>query len=213
MATTTFYPSLDGRVFRTGAAQTWATIVAGAGTGNDYTTTNSNAALTQADTTSNTFKFLSRGIFLFDTSSIPDTDEISSATLSFYIGSKSTAVPVSVNVVSSSPASDSALANGDYSNLGSTKFSSAVTVSGITTGAYIDFSLNASGVANIDKTGISKFGLRLEEDIDGSAPTWSSNDLGGVNVQYSETTGISQDPKLVVVHAPAITFIPKVMMF
>jgi len=205
MAVSTFYPSLDGRVYKTSGNDTWSNLVTGTGTAAEDSNSTGNAPLTDTGTTSGRFDFISRGIFLFDTSSIPDDDEITSATLSFYVGSKSTGITVSVNVVASNPASDSSLAAGDYQTVGSTKFSTAIAVSAISTSAYVDFNLNASGISAINKTGLSKFASRLEEDIDNSAPTWASNVLAGINVNFSESTGTSTDPKLVVTHAPPAT--------
>jgi len=85
----------------------------------------------------------------------------------------------------------------DYAlaNFGSTRFvDSDILISGITTGAYNDFTLNASGIANIAKTGISKFGYRHAVDIDNSAPTWGSGADSYFTASFSDTG--SNQPKL-----------------
>lgn len=206
--TLTVYPdadtetsTVDGRVAQSGGtSDSWSSRRSGAGNYFEDNTSPANAPLAQAHTTTNNWQFLSRGIFLFDTSSLPDGSTISSATFSNYVTTRQTTSNVGVNVVSSTPASNTALVNGDYTQTGSTKFSTVIRVNDMSTNAYADFALNASGLTNISKTGISKFGTRLEEDLDNSSPTWSSNALMGTQISFAEHTGTTQDPKLVVIY-------------
>jgi hypothetical protein len=119
--------------------------------------------------------YIGRCFFLFDTSAIGDTDTISAATFSYYLvdGVNNVDATHTAAVVSSSPASNTAIGTADYDQVGSTSFGSSA-YSG-STSAYKDFSLNASGIANISKTGVSKFGTRGTEDINNTAP--SGNDI------------------------------------
>lgn len=216
MATSTFYPSLDGRVSRqvNPSNESWATIRAGAGTHvDDSSATETFAGCRTEDNTADKYDILYRSILLFDTSSIPDGDVITGATLSIKPSSIDSSYTTNYNVVSSNPASTSSLAASDFGNLGSTKFSTAIAISSMSAGTYVDFTLNASGLANISKTGISKFGIILEEDLDNSRPIGDEfYDVSSVFGYFSEQTGTSSDPKLVVTHAPVSTFTPKVFI-
>ena len=88
---------------------------------------------------------------------------------------------------------------GDYGGFGSTEFATAIAISTITTG-FENFTLNASGIANINKSGISKFGARSLDDVDGVAPT-------GLNYSdffFADQSGVDSDPKLVAEHDVAV---------
>jgi hypothetical protein len=141
--------------------------------------------------------YIRRTFFLFNTASIPDTDTITSATLSICQSDASHNANSghTTAVVSSNPASNTAISTADYDQLGTTSFGSA-SYSG-TNDTYKDFSLNSSGLSNISKTGVSKFGQRGTEDINNSAPTG----LNQTNIYYADNTGTTRDPKLVVTHA------------
>jgi hypothetical protein len=225
--TSTFYPdanaestSVDGNVQRAGVQEAFATIVAGAGTTVqdadpvDGTTNLLEGVRARFGAADPNFSRVGRDIFLFDTSAIPDTDTISSATFSMYgAGSlEQTAINATdrvMHIVATTPASNTALAAADYGQFGTTSFGSfdpgASFASWAT--AYNDFTVNATGLANISKTGITKFGVRLYADMVGS---WTSG-WGGLGAtsdsrlycQYADTAGTANDPKLVVVHSGA----------
>lgn len=187
------------------AGESWATI-----TGQTDATTVSdsaaaaNAAYTYSDETTNEWEDLFRGMFLFDTSALPDSDNISSATFSLFgNGSKWDSSNLAISIVASSPASNTSVAAADFNNFNSTKFASDLDITSWNTAAYNDFALNASGIAAISKTGITKFGTRLDADVSGVAPSWSSNVEDGVACYFANQTGTTNDPKLVVVHSAA----------
>ena len=149
-----------------------------------------------------------RVITLFDTSAIPDTDTIDSATLSLYLGTDKLdqlSTGGSIGIVDAAPASNTAIATGDFATMGSTLQASTVTIASVGTNAYKDFALNATGLSNISKTGISKFGVREEADRSNTEPTAQTN---GAKYRYvnwfsADTSGTTSDPKLVVVHSAA----------
>ena len=170
--TSTFYPdpdaevtSVDGmayQLYSAGSGVTFSTLNADAGSGffDNRNLPGETCAYVLADNVSDKWRGIARGIDLFDTSSIPDADTISSATLSIY-GEDKFDVPgwtPNINVYSSSPASNTALAAGDYDSLGSTAYSTAIAYGSFSTGAYNTFTFNGSGITNISKTGVSKFG-------------------------------------------------------
>lgn len=197
--TSTFYPdasNVDGRALITTAAS-WTAAVNGNGNFSDYNTTNLQLYTHIGDNR------IDRLFALFDTSSIPDTDTISAATLSMYGVSKTTTLLTNngVNITQANPAANNAIVNADYQATTpfTTLFATVIPYASLVTSAYNDFALNASGIANISKTGTSKFSVRLQGDIADVEPTGvSDQDL--VFSGYS-TSGTSQDPKLVVEHA------------
>ena len=196
--------TVDGRTMRTGVDEVWSTIRAGAGNNSETTTTNGRFISVGASATTNSFTEISRFISTQDCSSgIGDTDVIDSATFSVYVTEKADAFAASVTLVGATPASNTTIANGDYANVGSTAFSTASAISGISTSAFADFVLNATGLAGVSKTGITALGLRIEHDRANTAPTWSDSGVSRINGDYADTADTTTDPKLVVVHSPA----------
>lgn len=212
--TSTFYPdpdtettSVDGYVGRNSVNETFSTIHNGAGT--TSSDTGGIFISVAASTTSNQFEKILRGLEFFDTSSIPDTDTIDSATLSHYHNERATALDdANIAVVSGTAASDTALVNADYAvaNFGSTEFITAYSIAGLTLNTYKDNTLNASGLAAISKTGLTKFGVMLSWDLANSfGGTWSSAAETYTGYRSADTAGTTQDPKLVVEHSAAAT--------
>lgn len=193
---------VDGKIFRGGVNEAFSTIRAGAGTGTD--TTNARVGIF-ADTTSEQYTQLERYLACFDTSSITDGATISSAVFSIYGFIKNEGLTgQSIGIVSSNPASTSSLSSSDYSTLGTTRFASDVALATINTAGYEDFSLNATGIATISDTGITKLGVKISCDIDNSAPTWVSGANARWNFYQASRAGTSEDPKLVVTYSIVI---------
>jgi hypothetical protein len=200
--TSTFYPqagsgggnsSVDGYVLNSGS--TYSTV-RGAASGSAVS--NDGGILTWSNYKSGATYGVERAIIVFDTSALGDGDTIDSATLSLYgPASVNNVDSDSMSIVGATPASDNVLVVGDYSQIGTTKFASDIAFASLSLGGYNDFSLNASGLSNISKTGASKFGGRTAKEIAGTAPT-------GLNTCYplsADTVGTDNDPKLVVVHS------------
>lgn len=202
-----FYPdadtestSVDGYVARQSVNEALATIIAGAGNGSSDVVGNNDLALVVASATTNQYQIIRRGIFLFDTSSLTSSANIISSTLSLYvtITNNNLGGSASFSLVQSTPASNTALANSDYGNVGSTLQATSLTVSSLLTSAYNSFTLNAAGLSNISKTGITKFGTRMESDRSGSGLTWSSSARESVEGNYSDAG--SNKPRLLVIY-------------
>lgn len=209
MTTLVVYPdadpestTIDGHVRRHGVDETLATIRAGAGTNQNSTSATQQVAQLTASTTSNQFERLVRGIFLFDTSSIGASDTVTSATLSIYGAAKAAGLGstgLDLDIVTSNPASNTALAGSDYANLGGTPLAS-VAYASYSNSAYNDFSL---APADVTKAGISKFGCRLSWDVDNSfGGSWSSGASTYFSCQNADQSGTTQDPKLTVIYTP-----------
>jgi hypothetical protein len=208
--TSTFYSEagdpgttvVDGLVMRNNQQETFAQLHDGVGTFADNTTATQLIGI-DASGTSAKFGGIYRFIILFDTSSIPDTDTVSAATLSFYGVSKDSGLGTpDIYITSSTPASNTTLVSGDYTQLGTTSFGSIVWAS-LSVSAYNDFNLNGTGISNVSKTGISKFGARSSWDIlnDSTGLTWVAWQDSGLNIRSSDQAGTSSDPTLVVTHA------------
>ena len=203
-ATLTAYPdpfpettTTDGYVSNSNAV--WATARAAA-TGNNSSYSASVAYVRTASTD------IYRGFLLFSTSSLTSGATVTAGTLSIVPNSTANFDNDGddwVNVFSSNPASNTALANGDFPQVGNaldnpTEGSTRVDISGVSTGAYLNFALNASGLTWISQTGVSKFGLREGHDCIASLPA-SNNEIIW---RTADTAGTTSDPKLVVTYTP-----------
>lgn len=194
--------------------QSWATIRGAAGSSSGDTDSYSHGVIIGCDGSGQTNLFinLERSIFLYDTSALGSSATISAATMSLYGNYKSVVGGISgtfdINIYTSSPASDTALAAGDFDSLGTTaQCDTAITNSGFSTTAYNDWSLNSTGRGNISKTGITKFGARYAtEDAQNNAPGWSSDGEARHEFIYADNTGTSQDPKLVITYTSSLDY-------
>lgn len=139
--------------------------------------------------------YVCRSVFLFDTSSIGDTDTISAATFSYYVVGALDNNSDSIELVSSTPASNTALITDDYDQFGTTSYGSTALTG---TGNH-DITISATGIATISKTGVTKFGTRNAKDISNTSPT----STGYTTIRFADYTGTSTDPKLAVTHAAA----------
>ena len=106
-----------------------------------------------------------------------------------------------ITTLDSSPASDSAIGSEDFDQVGSTEqvdSDQRKDITSISTSAYLDFTLNATGQGNVSKTGVSKFGLREGHDITNTAYDGNTNNSNRINFSAADETGTTQDPKLTV---------------
>ena len=150
---------------------------------------------------------ISRAFILFDTSGLTAGATISSAVLSIYVTTKYTGVNDTYDTLvvdATTPSSNTTIQAGDFANVaGVAQSNTVVDLTSLTTGTYSNFTLNSTGLGNISKTGISKYGIREGHDfyfqLPGSSPT-------GAAISSADTSGTSQDPKLEVTYTVAATF-------
>ena len=209
MSTTNVYASGDGRVYR-GLTAPWSQA--------NWDTVHDAATGTGADMnlgcyTSVTFRatgtgYLQRAHTPFDTSAVPDTDTVSAA--SIYIQAVSGQVnndfSENLYVVPSTQADTSGPATGDYNKSGDTNNPTVLgtkAIADVSTVAYTEVPLNATGIAAINKTGFSKFAWRVQHDAD---DTYYDASGGVKNSQVyfytsSQAAGTSQDPYISITHA------------
>lgn len=184
----------DGFVRRYSSGTWSATRSAGSGDDNGGTSTGDHACY--ADIAN---PMIYRGFFPFDLSGIPAGATILSATLKLYVTAKAsggggTTANNSVCMVASTQASPSALANSDFSQVGSTEWMTRVPFANLTASAYNDFPLNATGIAALQAAigSTIKLALRSGYDLDNAAPSGTSS----MTVRFGEFTGTSSDPIL-----------------
>jgi len=209
---TTVYPdpdpettTVDGVPNRSSVNEIFSTIRAGAGVGSSDSIETLPTNLTSS-TTTDQYTTLQRPIMLFDTSSIPDGDVKNSAILSLFGVTKLTGVGTpELDIVSSAPASNTAIVAGDFTTLGTTIFVSITNASYSVT-AYNDLTLNSDGLTNITFTGVSKFGARLDWDTDNNfTGTWASDNASRFTFNSADEPGTTKDPKLAVTHGVVAT--------
>ena len=137
-----------------------------------------------------------RSFFYFDTSSIPDTATVDSATLylyGFYYAESS--------VCAMKGTQGSTLSSGDYDSFTGSEYGH--TSWSIST--YNSISFNSQGCSDIDKTGTTKICCReYNHDYLDSAPNGNYR----CGVYYADYTGTSRDPYLEVTYSTADTTPP-----
>jgi len=211
----TAYPvpgtTVDGEVGEDGINDTWANLVGSAGNYYDDSSVSFQTTLIESSATTNQWRSLYRGIFLFKTSALTSSADISAAVLSLYgrVKTDDLSITPNVDIYTSAPASNTALANGDFDSLGSTsQTGSPITYADFSIYKYNAFTFNSTGRGNISKTGISKFGSRnANYDVANSAPSWrrSGSNTSKITAYSSNETGTTYDPKLVVTYTITVT--------
>jgi hypothetical protein len=224
LTTSTFYPdpnvetsSVDGHCHFDSDATAWATMR----TATESASFSDSGTTVQCyvgmwDTIPDKF-YLYRAFYLFDTTSISDTDTVDSATFSHKVTTslvnddlQITAGNKGFRLIQTTPASNTALSILDFDQVGSTAGASDVLITSFATNTYYDWALNATGLGWISKTGVTKLGMRHLCDVNDEQPV-APGGADDYNLMYSyssETAGTTEDPKLVVVHSAGTTSTP-----
>ena len=207
--TLTVYPdpstgatTVDGELSRYNATDTWGNLRTGAGTSFNATIVRP-SLYTDTSATTDRFNQIRRCPILFDTSALTAAANISATDLNMTASPFiSDALSMSVNLTEVSLGTDNALANSDYNiaNWTSTKLTTDKAISTISASSTWTFTLNSDGRAAVSKTGNTSIGMRFSEDIDNSAPTWSSSTNEQLGWESADATGTSLDPELVVTY-------------
>jgi len=196
-----------------GAGVDWAVIRAAGGDGTDDTSAVLDTVYIRSDTVSDKWRFIFRGIFTYDTGgTIPDTDDVSAATYTLYGDNKADGLSITpnINVYSAAPAGNDQIVAGDFDSIGTTAYSTAITYANwqvnVSDPAANAFAFNATGIAAISKTGITKLGVRNGQyDADAVAPTWASASISSLACNFLEQTSTTRDPLLSVTHAAPVS--------
>lgn len=205
MATLTVNPAtgsggttMDGAMAN-GYAVSWASArstVQGDGVGSTWDPTATNNRIRGLQNGSGFY--MGRGGMTFDTSSLTAAANISSAVLSvfgtstnFVNADLTSLVPVSFN-----PANKGTFVDSDWTTVVYSACATAINFASLSQSAYNDFTLNATGISNISKTGITSFAFITGLDLNNTGPAVSGND----NIfEYLSADGASK-PKLVITY-------------
>ena len=196
--------SVDGQVERfIGAGEDWG-VIQGAAVGTNKSDSGVTIdAIFSADSNLNKFDILTRGFLLFDTSPLPNGATILSAELRVFGTVKTDQRPwgdLTLNIFSSSPATDTNLIIQDYDQVGVVPFAGAITFAAFDPAGWNTFTLNANGIAAIDDTGVSMFSMReATYDAPDIEPAWTASKFGKFGIQSSEG---ANPPELIVTLAP-----------
>lgn len=139
---------------------------------------------------------VARGFFPFNTASLPDGDTISSAT--FTLIKFSGANPQTAGLVLTTQASSTSYASADFDNITlntPAEGTSARVDTNVTNETAITFTMNATGIGWISKTGWTNLGTRFTGDIDNVTPPNSTRRY--TDSYYANNTGTTKDPSLV----------------
>ena len=216
MSPITFYPSMNGylrlkwdpRFSQNNVSSNWAATRRVTSLLRDTDAQNNQTSITTLEGRSSNGRYtIYRAVVLFDTSAIPADHIITSAVFSLY--GKKTKLNYDdayayLGIVQSNPASDSMLVKTDFSRVGlltnPPQLADNIRIADITTTSYNDFTLNAAGIANINKSGVSKFGIRMGHDMTGNPPSTRNGHINQVSFHSPRQSGTDKDPKLVVEH-------------
>ena len=137
-----------------------------------------------------------RSFFFFDTSSIPDDANVTSATLSLYGLLDYSYDDFNITIQNGQPTyPHDPLENADYNKEHYTGNGGTFDTTNFETSAYNNISFSLEGLAWINKTGTTKLCLRSSRDINGIEPTQYEQ----VWVYHSEM-GNGYKPKLIINH-------------
>ena len=134
----------------------------------------------------------------FDTAAIPDTAAlISGSKVSVMLANKSgNFIELDIHLVGTTQADPTTLTTADYDAIDAVDQATAIASSTMVVDVYQEYTLNATGLASISKTGYSLFGLRTDHDFDNVACTDAGSNTTAIGFYLSEETGTSKDPKL-----------------
>ena len=154
-----------------------------------------------------------RGFFPCDTSGLPDAASISAAIMKIYVASKNDDYNGDgydyIAVIQTDQPNTAELTTADYNNCGATnnptKGSNDIDITGISTVAYTDFTLNATGRGWVSKTGTTMLGIREGHDIEDNFPgdPGEVDKKSTISAYFSERAGTDQDPYLEVTYTAA----------
>jgi hypothetical protein len=155
-----------------------------------------------AYSTTNTWNIIWRAIMTFDTSPLPDTATINYASVQTKGNDKSDPQDnlSAITLYSAAPAANNDLGTTDFSTLGSTLFSNTISYANFLVEGLNVFTINATGLATISKTGITRFGFRESNyDEDTAVPTWAAGTPQTVFRSYTaDVAGTASDPFLLI---------------
>jgi len=138
---------------------------------------------------------VSRSAVFFDTSNIPDNAVIDSAFLSLYVNDAVISSDFNVTIQGTSNRPSYPLVSGDYwMGWYSDVLGSRSTDDGFSVDSYFNISLNSAGLGLISKTGLSRFLVRSQEDVDnvwGAASNYVSFSSREAGINYAPALSVT----------------------
>ncbi len=183
---------MDGVVQRGELDESFADIMSGEGTQANSEIDVDSAVRLNASATENGFRTLRRGVFLFDTSSIPADAVVHDVTLGLYVAGKSQALgEIRLDVVESRPENDGRLQAGDYGGFG-TESRGSLRYDEAVVDSYNEIAIDSAAVQPGGMTRLGTVsGWELDKEFTG---VWSSWAASYIQVAYAENDGNA--PKL-----------------
>ncbi len=206
----TFYPALDGFAGHSEPGLTWAQIVNAAGNTHDDDDQFSQMVDIWNYDCPNNFRFNTRGILIFDTTSIPAVDTIVGATLRLYLIYQldNLVCAPDICVYSANPANNNVLVNADYRACGNVPWATALPYASWVLNGFNDLVFVQAGLDGITKEGLTKLSVRnanydVAEELDpGNHKPNCVASKDSYFYAYMVEKGNPFRPELVVSHIP-----------
>lgn len=195
----TYYPNMDGYMVVTNATWSGARGATTADTRDQASTVGYEYSYNDGSSYS-----ISRGVFCFDTSSLPDSATVTAVTLDVTTDAKYDQDADGQDymvLTDANPADTNDLSTADFDAVADVAMSDTVTISSLSIGAAHTFTGNASGIANVSTTARTCFALREGHDVENAAIGTSK--LNELDSRMSEYTGTASDPLLTVTYTVA----------
>lgn len=204
--TDTFAPTVDGEAARAGVSETWSTIRNSGGNGSDYT--GGTGWIYYLEKSTN-YTNMYRGLYSFDTSSIPDDAIIDSWSLNL-VGSTGVSPSNTIGadtsqsdivIVTTTLSSTTTLTNSDYQGVGTVEAGRFAYASWVNDNATFN-ALDGSDMDAINVTGNTSLALRSGADFDNDDAGLGNGVLRLYTIKADSAGGT--DPYLeVTYHLPA----------
>jgi len=207
--TSTSFYSLpgDGSMYRNGSTWELAHDATSAGGANST----SNVATVRSGITSAGGYSLNRAFLAFDTSSIPDHATITDATINVYVSDKENGDDDGddwITIVEGLQADSSTLTTADWDDAGDSidnpeegiNTSDRVDITSTSTGSYVSFPLNSTGLSWISLIDDTQFALREGHDVLDDPYAGSSTTSNKLLFLTSEYSGTTSDPYLTITY-------------
>ena len=173
----------------------WDTVHDGqSGTYSNYTIDTETIRVTR--TSSSTFYLIRRAFFPIDTSGIDDGATITASTFSVYKTSNEWNGDNDgddwLNIVQTTQSSNTSLSDGDFDQCGTidnpTEGATRIDISSLSgSDGWVTWTMNATGIGWISKTGWTKLGIREGHDCIDSPYAGAAATSNGMEIYFSET--------------------------
>ncbi len=181
----------DGSILYSGSS--WSTVRAHNG-GDTVVTNDTDATLCMAWLLAGSYYDM-RGFLYPNTAGLPDTCTPTAAVLHLYVSAVTNAAQITVYAGTQSDTLDAVDYNQNYTQAA---WSSATSV---TAGQYNNITLNAAGIAAINKTGITKMCIMESgHDVTGTTPPDATQ--YSVSIRYADYADTTYDPYVSITYTP-----------